>query len=277
MDYITLNTGDKMPLIGFGTYQINGEDCTKSVLYALEVGYRLIDTATAYNNEEYVGTALKQSSLNRKDIFVTTKLPFKAYSKAAETIEQSLQKLQLDYIDLVLLHWPFNDYYFAYRVLEEYYNKGIIKNIGVSNFNADRLVDLIGYNKIKPAVNQIETHLLCQRKECAEWMKKYNVSHQAYSPLGQFREPELFNNPSLLEIAKQHNKSTVQIALKFLVQSGISIIPKSVNAERIKANIDIFDFTLTAQQMDTLSALDRNVPLIGNPENPAKVESALSW
>ena len=280
MEYRTLNNGVKIPLVGYGTYQVTDlAECEKCVLDALSVGYRLIDTAQQYKNEEAVGSAIKKSGIPREEIFITTKINFKNYEteKWEASIEESLRKLQVDYIDLVLLHWPFNNVYAAYRVLEKYYEMGKIRAIGISNFNPDRMVDLILYNKIKPQVNQIETHLYCQRKEHAEWMKKYDVFHQAYSPLGQQRIKEMFSNEIVSNIAIKYNKTPAQIALKFLVSKGICIIPKTTHIERMKENIDLFDFELTEEEISLLETLDTGVALIGYPENPIRVESAINW
>lgn len=280
MEYGILNNGIKIPLVGYGTYQVTDlEECERCVLDALSVGYRLIDTAQQYKNEEAVGSAIKKSGIPREEIFITTKINFKNYEteKCEASIEESLRKLQVDYIDLVLLHWPFNNVYAAYRVLEKYYEMGKIKAIGISNFNPDRMVDLILYNKIKPQVNQIETHLYCQRKEHAEWMKKYDVFHQAYSPLGQQRIKEMFSNEIVSNIAIKYNKTPAQIALKFLVSKGICIIPKTTHIERMKENIDLFDFELTEEEISLLETLDTGVALIGYPENPIRVESAINW
>ena len=280
MEYLTLDHGVKMPLVGFGTFQItDGKECEKSVLSAINAGYRLIDTAQAYGNEEYVGNAVKNCGVARDELFVTTKLWFRNYEKAdaERTLTESLQKLRLDYVDMVLLHWPYGDVYAAWRTLEEFYEAGKIRAIGISNFEADRMIDLITFHKIKPCINQIETHLFCQRKKESEWLKKYGLAHQAYAPLGQGRANEMFEHETVKEIAAGHGKTPAQIALRFLVQNGISVIPKSVHTDRIQENIDIFDFALTDEEMKALAALDGGKPMIGNAENPETTEFAMTW
>ena len=279
-----LNNGVEMPMLGFGTYQVTDpEECKTSVLAAIRAGYRLIDTAAAYGNEEAVGAgiraALEEGIVKREELFVTTKMWFRCYETddCRRAMEESLQKLGLDYIDMVLLHWPYGNVYAAWRVLEEYYEAGKVRAIGVSNMEADRLIDLITFNKVKPALNQIETHLYCQRQEEKTWLQKYEVAHQAYAPLGQGRANEMFSEEAVKEIAAKYGKTPAQVLLRFLIQSDVAVIPKSVHEERIKENIDIFDFELTADDMKSLTALDRKAPMIGTPEDPAKVEFAMTW
>lgn len=280
MEYLTLNNGIKMPLVGFGTFQITDkQECEKSVASAISAGYRLIDTAQAYGNEEFVGNAIKRSGVARNELFITTKLWFHNYEKAdAEaSLTASLEKLQLDYIDLVLLHWPYGNVYEAWRTLEEFYKNGKIRAIGISNFDADRMIDLITFNKIKPCINQIETHLLCQRKNENKWLKRYGLAHQAYVPLGQGRANEMLRNETVKEISANHCKTPAQIALRYLAQNGISVIPKSVHTDRIRENINIFDFVLTDEEMKALSALDTATPMIGKAESPETTEFAMTW
>lgn len=277
MDKITLNNNIQMPMLGLGTFLLSGAECEDSVLNALRSGYRMIDTAEAYGNEEAVGKAVQKSGISREELFLVTKVNFRSYEKARETVEQSLVNLRTDYIDLVLLHWPFGNYYVAWRELEKVYREGKIRAIGVSNFEPDRLIDLIEFNEVLPAVNQIETHLLCQRRTEHEWLEKYHVQHMAYAPLGQGRKNEMFENPALVEIAKAHGKTAAQIALRFLMQSGVIVIPKSVHEGRIKENFDVFDFELTADEMIQLMKMDMAIPMIGNPEAPAVVETAMKW
>ena len=279
-----LNNGVEMPMLGFGTYQVTDpEECKNSVLAAIRTGYRLIDTAVAYGNEEAVGAgiraALEEGIVKREELFITTKMWFRCYETddCRRAMEESLQKLGLDYIDMVLLHWPYGNVYAAWRVLEEYYEAGKVRAIGVSNMEADRLIDLITFNKVKPALNQIETHLYCQRQEEKTWLQKYEVAHQAYAPLGQGRANEMFSEEAVKEIAAKYGKTPAQVLLRFLIQSDVAVIPKSVHEERIKENIDIFDFELTADDMKSLTALDRKAPMIGTPEDPAKVEFAMTW
>ena len=279
-----LNNGVEIPMLGFGTYQVTDpEECKNSVLAAIRTGYRLIDTAVAYGNEEAVGAgiraALEEGIVKREELFITTKMWFRCYETddCRRAMEESLQKLGLDYIDMVLLHWPYGNVYAAWRVLEEYYEAGKIRAIGVSNMEADRLIDLITFNKVKPALNQIETHLYCQRQEEKTWLQKYEVAHQAYAPLGQGRANEMFSEEAVKEIAAKYGKTPAQVLLRFLIQSDVAVIPKSVHKERIKENIDIFDFELTADDMEKLKALDKKAPMIGTPEDPAKVEFAMTW
>ena len=273
-----------MPMIGFGTYQVTDPaECKDSVVAAIRAGYRLIDTAVAYGNEEAVGAGIKaaidEGLVNREELFITTKMWFRAYETEAcrKAMEDSLVKLGLDHIDMVLLHWPFGNVYAAWRVLEEYYEAGKIKAIGVSNMEADRFIDLITFNKVKPALNQIETHLYCQRQEEKMWLQKYEVAHQAYAPLGQGRANEMFDETAVKEIAAKYGKTPAQVLLRFLIQSDVAVIPKSVHEDRIKENIDIFDFELTADEMEKLKALDKASPMIGNPESPDTVEFAMTW
>lgn len=277
MNMITLNNNIQMPMLGFGTFLMNGAECEESVLNALHSGYRMIDTAEAYGNEAAVGNAIVKSGIPREELFLVTKVNFRSYEKTPETVKVSLKNLQTDYLDLVLLHWPFGNYYAAWRELEKLYHAGKIRAIGVSNFDADRLIDLIEFNEVTPAVNQIETHLLCQRREEHEWLKKYHVQHMAYAPLGQGHKNEMFEHPALVEIAKAHSKTAAQTALRFLMQNDVIIIPKSVHAERIKENFNLFDFELTTEEMGQLIKMDTAVPMIGNPENPALVETAMKW
>ena len=277
MNTITLNNDIQMPMLGFGTFLMGGAECEESVLTALRSGYRMIDTAEAYGNEEAVGNGIVKSGIPREELFIVTKVNFRSYENTREAVEASLKKLKTSYLDLVLLHWPFGNYYAAWRELEKLYKEEKIRAIGVSNFAPDRLIDLIEFNEITPAVNQIETHLLCQRRTEHSWMEKYHVRHMAYAPLGQGRKNEMFENPVLVEIAKAHGKTAAQIALRFLMQSGVVIIPKSVHEERIKENFDLFDFELSGDEMDRIAKMDAAAPMIGNPEDPAMVETAMKW
>lgn len=277
MNTIMLNNNIQMPMLGFGTFLMGGAECEESVLTALRSGYRMIDTAEAYGNEEAVGNAIMKSGIPREELFLVTKVNFRSYENTRATVEASLKKLKTSYLDLVLLHWPFGNYYVAWRELEKLYQEGKIRAIGVSNFDPDRLIDLIEFNQVTPAVNQIETHLLCQRRTEHEWLEKYHVQHMAYAPLGQGRKNEMFETPALVEITKAHGKTAAQIALRFLIQSGVVVIPKSVHEGRIKENFDVFDFELTADEMAGLVKMDTAVPMIGNSEDPAMVETAMKW
>ena len=277
MEYLTLNNGVQMPLVGFGTFLLGGEVCKSAVAWAIESGYRMIDTAEAYGNEKEVGNGIKQSGIDRKELFLVTKVNFKSYENAEQTVMQSLANLQTDYIDLLLLHWPFANYYAAWRALEKLYAEGKFRAIGVSNFEPDQLLDLIAYNQVIPAVNQIETNLYCQRSTERGWMDKKNVAHMAYAPLGQGNRNEMFQEPAVLSLAEKYGKTPAQVLLRFLTQKGIAVIPRSTKPEHIKENFALFDFTLTADELAQLSALDRKEPLIGKPETPELVEFSLTW
>ena len=277
MEYIELGNGVKMPMLGFGTFLNNGTECEKSVCAAIKAGYRLIDTAEAYGNEEQVGNGIKASGIAREELFIVTKVNFRSYENARETVLSSLKKLDTDYLDLVLLHWPFGNYYAAWREIEKLYDEGKIKAIGVSNFDPDRLIDLIEFNKIKPAINQIETHLYCQRIKEHKWEDKYGVAHMAYAPLGQGHANEMFEEEAVKTLAEKYNKTPAQILLRYNIQNDVVVIPKSVHEDRIKENINVFDFSLTEEEMNSLKSLDKASPMIGDPENPEKTEAAMSW
>ncbi len=277
MEYLTLNNDLKMPLLGFGTFMLSGEICTNAVKNAVQTGYRMIDTAEAYGNEKEVGAGIKASGIDRKELFLVTKVNFKSYEHAKETVMQSLENLQTDYIDLLLLHWPFANYYAAWRSLEELYADGKIKAIGVSNFEPDQLLDLIAYNNVVPAVNQIETNLYCQRNIERSWMDKKQVAHMAYAPLGQGNRNEMYKEQTILPLSQKYGKTPAQILLRFLIQKGIAVIPRSTQPAHIRENFDLFDFALTADEMTQLSALDKNEPLIGRPETPELVEFSQTW
>lgn len=275
MKTITLNNGLLMPMLGFGTYKAGSdEECSRAVCDALHAGYRLIDTAQAYKNEQAVGEGIRQGGVPRSEIFVTTKLWFTAFeeTEAERALEGSFERLGLDYIDMVLLHWPYGNVYAAWRTLEKYYERGRIRAIGVSNFEPDRLIDLIAFNRVPPSVNQIETHLFCQQQESHAWMNKYGVVHQAYAPLHRGQDG-IFDAPAVQEAAARHNKTPAQIALRFLIDCGVAIIPKSSSPARIRENADLFDFELTDSEKGALRALDQNAPAIGRPADPSKVES----
>ena len=277
MEYLTLHNGVQMPLVGFGTFMLSEKTCTEAVALAIESGYRMIDTAEAYGNEKEVGEGMKKSGIDRKELFLVTKVNFKSYENAEQTVMQSLANLQTDYIVLLLLHWPFANYYAAWRVLEKLYAEGKVRAIGVSNFEPDQLLDLIAYNQVIPAVNQIETNLYCQRSAERIWMDKKQVAHMAYAPLGQGNRNEMFAESAVLALAEKYGKTPAQILLRFLTQKGIVVIPKSTKPAHIKENFTLFDFTLSADEMGLLSALDKKEPLIGKPETPELVEFSLTW
>ncbi|WP_127535735.1 aldo/keto reductase [Paenibacillus illinoisensis] len=274
MEYVTLNNGVQMPILGYGVYQIPDQDeCEKCVLDAISVGYRSIDTAQAYRNEEAVGRAIKKSGVPREEFFITTKVWISnaGYEKAKASIEESLRKLQLDYLDLLLIHQPFNDYYGTYRAMEEYYKAGKIRAIGVSNFYPDRYIDLVQFSEVVPAVNQVETHVFNQQAKAHEIMKKYNTQIESWGPFAEGRN-DLFTNATLQEIGNQYNKSTAQVALRFLIQRGVVVIPKTVNKDRMEQNLNVFDFQLTAQDMEKITALDTEQSAFFSHYDPQTVE-----
>ncbi|MDB7816544.1 aldo/keto reductase [Intestinimonas butyriciproducens] len=279
MEFVTLNNGVKMPLVGFGVFQIeDAAQCEQCVLDALDAGYRLIDTAQAYYNEEAVGRALQKTSVPREEIFLTTKVWVTefGYEKAKASVLESMRKLQVDYLDLVLIHQCLSDYYGAYHALEDLYAEGKIRAIGISNFSAERMADIATFSKVVPAVNQVETHLFWQQYELHEWMEKYHIQHEAWGPLAQHRISEVINHPVLKEIAAAHGKTASQVALRATIQRGIVIIPKSVKKERMKENIDLFDFKLTEEEMAKIRAIDEDKSLWCAYDDPMIVEYAMS-
>lgn len=276
MEYLTLQNGVQMPLVGFGTFMLSGETCVKAVAEAIQSGYRMIDTAEAYGNEKEVGAGIRASGIDRRELFLVTKVNFKSYEHAEQTVMQSLENLGTDYLDLLLLHWPFANYYGAWRALEKLYEAGKVRAIGVSNFEPDQLLDLIAYNKVAPAVDQIETNLYCQRSAERGWMDKKQVAHMAYAPLGQGNRNEMFREPAVLALAEKYGKTPAQVLLRFLTQKGIAVIPRSTQPEHIRENFVLFDFKLTADELAQLSALDKKEPLIGKPETPELVEFSLT-
>lgn len=279
MEFVTLNNGVKMPLVGFGVFQIeDAAQCEQCVLDALDVGYRLIDTAQAYYNEEAVGRALQKTSVPREEIFLTTKVWVTefGYEKAKASVLESMRKLQVDYLDLLLIHQCLSDYYGAYHALEDLYAEGKIRAIGISNFSAERMADIATFSKVVPAVNQVETHLFWQQYKLHEWMEKYHIQHEAWGPLAQHRISEVINHPVLKEIAAAHGKTASQVALRATIQRGIVIIPKSVKKERMKENIDLFDFKLTEEEMAKIRAIDEDKSLWCAYDDPMIVEYAMS-
>lgn len=273
MEYITLNNGVQMPVLGYGVYQISQNDCERCVLDALDVGYRSIDTAQSYFNEEQVGNALAKSGIPRNDIFLTTKVWIEnyGYEAAKKSILTSMEKLKTDYLDLCLLHQPFNDVYGAYRALEELYNCGKIRAIGISNFYVDRMIDIASFANVKPAVNQIEIHPYHQQTQQIEWSNKYNVTPEAWAPFGEGRG-DMFSNPCLAEIGSKYNKSVAQVILRWHIQRGIVVIPKSTHKERMKENFDVFDFTLSTDDMEKISTLDSGKSAFFSHTDPHMVE-----
>lgn len=277
MEYVTLNNGIKMPVLGYGVYQVTNDECERCVLDAVSVGYRSIDTAQAYGNEEAVGSAVKKCGVPRDQIFITTKVWITngGYENAKKSLYESLKKLQSDYIDLVLIHQPFNDYYGTYRAMEEAYKEGWLRAIGVSNFYPDRLVDLCSFVDVKPAVNQVETHVFQQQEKAHEYMEKYKIIHESWGPFAEGRK-DFFTNPVLKEIGEKYGKSVAQTALRFLIQSGVVVIPKSTHKERMEQNIDVFDFMLSNEEMAAIAALDEGESLFFSHYDPAVVEMLTS-
>lgn len=274
MEYVTLNNGVKMPKAGFGVYQVKDkEECIQAVLDAIEVGYRLIDTAQSYGNEEAVGEAIKRTNIPREELFITTKVWVSnyGYEKAKASVEESLKKMQLDYLDLVLLHQPFNDYYGAYHALVDLYKEGKIKAIGVSNFYPDRLVDIALFNEVKPAINQIEVNPFHQQIEAQGYNEKYGVQVEAWAPFAEGRNG-MFTNPQLKAIGDKYQKSVAQVILRWLVQRNIVPLAKSVKKERMAENINIFDFELSYEDMETIESMDKKESSFFSHYNPSTVE-----
>lgn len=273
MEYKILNDGNKMPKLGFGVYQIPKSETKQCVLDALECGFRSIDTAQGYNNEKEVGDAIKESKIDRSEIFLTTKIWVDnfGYEKAKASLENSFRKLQVSYIDLVLIHHPFSDYYGAYKALEEYLALGKIKSIGVSNFSNDRLADLIAFNKIKPAINQIEINPLYQRNQERDYQEKVGVSLEAWAPFGEGRN-NMFNNPTLLKIASKHNKSVAQIILRWLLDLDLVVVCKTTHKNRMIENFNVFDFYLDNQDLIEISKLNTSNSLFFDDNSVSGVE-----
>lgn len=273
MNYITLNNGVEMPAVGYGVYQVSPDECVRCVEDALHAGYRLIDTAQSYDNEYEVGQGLRQSGVVRGDIFLTTKIWIAnaGYEKAKASIDDSLRRLQTDYIDLMLIHQPFGDYYGTYRAMEEAYKAGKLRAIGVSNFFADRLIDLCHNVEVMPAVNQVETHVFHQQAELHAIMDKYGVVHESWGPFAEGRK-DFFTHPVLQRIGTAHHKTAAQAALRFLLQKDIVVIPKSVHKDRMVQNLDIFDFSLSDGEMKELEGLDEKESLFFSHYDPKMVE-----
>lgn len=273
MDYVTLNNGVQMPQLGYGVYQVKNEECERCVLDAISVGYRSIDTAQSYGNEEAVGSAIAKCGVPRDQLFLTTKVWISnaGYEKAKASIDKSLKNLQTDYIDLLLIHQPFGDYYGTYRAMEEAYKAGKLRAIGVSNFYPDRLIDLCQFVEVTPAVNQVETHVFQQQKVAHEYMEKYHVQHESWGPFAEGRK-DFFTNPTLMEIGEKYGKSSAQVALRFLLQSDVVVIPKSTHKERMEQNINVFDFTLSGEDMAAIRQLDEGESLFFSHYDPATVE-----
>lgn len=273
MEYKVLSNGVKMPQLGYGVYQVTKEECERCVLDALKAGYRLIDTAQSYFNEEEVGMALKKSGIPREEIFLTTKvwLEHYGYENAKASVLESMRKLQTDYLDLVLLHQPYGDTYGAWRALEELYEAGKIRAIGISNFYVDRMVEFVNFNRIKPMVTQMEVHIFNQQKQLKEYAEKYNVQLEAWAPFGEGRR-NTFTNEAIVEIGEKYGKTAAQVMLRWHIQRGIVVIPKSVHYERMEENFQIFDFELTEEEMNKIAELDTATSSFFSHQDPAMVE-----
>jgi 2,5-diketo-D-gluconate reductase A len=274
MQTIILNNGIEMPILGFGVYQIpDAKECERSVYEAIQAGYRLIDTAAAYMNEEAVGKAIKRSGVPREELFITTKLWIQdaGYENAKKAFEKSLQKLQLDYLDLYLIHQPFGDVYGSWRAMEELYQEGRTRAIGVSNFYPDKLIDLIVHNKVVPAVNQIETHPFNQQIETQKFLQDNGVQIQSWGPFAEGKN-DMFTNELLTSIAAKYKKSVAQVILRWLTQRGVVVIPKSVRKERIEENFNVFDFELSSEDVDAITTLDTKQSLFIDHRNPETVK-----
>lgn len=273
MEYVTLYNGVRMPMVGYGVYQVTPQECERCVLDALQVGYRSLDTAQSYFNEEQVGSAIRKSGVPRQEIFLTTKVWVEhyGYEAARASVLQSMEKLRTDYLDLVLLHQPFGDYYGAYRALEDLYDQGKVRAIGVSNFYPDRLVDIASFARIRPMVNQVEIHPYHQQAEAKAWMEKYGVQPEAWAPFGEGRGG-LFDDPVLAAIARQYGKTPAQVILRWHLQRGVVIIPKSTHIERMRQNLDVFDFALSEEDMAAIAALDKKQSAFFSHQDPNMVE-----
>ena len=274
MEYVTLNNGLIMPKLGFGVYQISKEECKQAVLDAIEIGYRLIDTAQSYFNEEEVGEAISDCNVQREELFITTKVWIDnyGYKKCKDSVLESMKKLKVDYLDLILLHQPFADYYGAYRALEDLYEEGKVRAIGVSNFYPDRLSDICLFGrKVIPQVNQVETNPMNSQVKAQENMEKYNVQIEAWAPFGEGRD-NMFSNSTLEAIGNKYNKSVAQVILRWLMQRTVVALAKSVHKERMKENFDIFDFNLDDDDMNNINSLNRDDSLFFSHSDPSIVE-----
>ena len=278
MKYVTLNNGVKMPQLGYGVYQVSPVEAERCVSDAIRVGYRMIDTAQAYHNEEGVGEAVKNANIQRSDFFLVSKVWISnyGYEKAKASIDESLSKLQTEYIDLMLLHQPFCDYYGAYRALEDDYREGKLRAIGISNFQPNQFIDLASNMEVVPAVNQIETHVFYQQVKAKKYMDEFGISMMSWGPLAEGRNG-LFSNIILEEIGKVHGKSIAQIALRYLLHRGVIIIPKSTHKERMEQNFNLFDFELTDEEIERIKGLDLGKSAFFNHLDPETVKMFMGW
>ena len=273
MESKTLANGIKIPVLGYGVFQIDNDSCERCIIDALDAGYRLIDTAQCYFNEEGVGLGIENSSIAREDIFLTTKVWFGnyGYERTKQSVFESMKKLRTDYLDLCLLHQPYADVFGAWKALEDLYKNGYIRSIGLSNFSPGRMIDRLLHVEKRPVVNQIEIHPFWKQEESLKWMHKYNIIPEAWAPLGEGKN-NLFNNKKLIEIGEQHGKSVAQIILLWHLQRGIIVIPKTVHTDRMKENIDVFDFMLTETEMEHINNLDQGKTLFNDYSDPSVVE-----
>ena len=273
MEYRILSNGVKMPQLGYGVYQVTKEECERCVLEALKAGYRLIDTAQSYFNEEEVGSAIKKSGIPREEIFLTTKVWIEhyGYENTKNSVLESMKKLQTEYLDLVLLHQPFGDAYGAWRALEDLYEEGKIRSLGISNFYVDRMVEFVNFNRIKPMINQMEVHIFNQQKQLKEYADKYDVQLEAWAPFGEGRK-NTFNNEVIKAIGDKYGKTAAQVMLRWNIQRGVVVIPKSTHYERMVENFNVFDYTLTDEEMNTIAGLDTATSSFFSHQDPAMVE-----
>jgi 2,5-diketo-D-gluconate reductase A len=278
METVKLNNGVEMPVLGYGVYQVNPAECERCVTDALAVGYRSVDTAQAYYNEEGVGAAIAKSGIDRHELFITSKIWVSnfGYDKAAKSIDESLRKLGTDYIDLMLLHQPYGDYYGAYHAMEEAYKAGKLRAIGISNFYPDRVVDIFNFCEVKPAVNQIETHPFFQRTFDHKYLSKYGIAHESWGPFDEGRNG-IFTNPVLKAVGDRYGKSVGQTVLRFLIQSGVIVIPKSTHKERMIENLNVFDFKLDDDDMNSIRKLDTGKSSFFDHRDPETVEMFMKW
>ena len=278
MDTVKLSNGVEMPILGYGVFQVSPEECERCVTDAISVGYRLIDTAQAYGNEEGVGNAVRKSGIPRNEFFIVTKIWISnaGYERAKASIEESLRKLQTDYIDLMLIHQPLGDYYGTWRAMEEAYKSGKFRAIGVSNFYPDRFIDLAENNEIVPMVNQVETHVFNQQVEAQKIMQEYGTHIMAWGPFAEGKN-NFFTNETLVSVGAKYGKSSAQVALRYLIQRGVIVIPKSVKKERMEQNMDVFDFSLSDEDMEAILALDEAKTLFFSHTDPAMVKWLVNY
>ena len=273
MEYVTLSNGIKMPQLGYGVYQVTQDECERCVLDALEVGYRSLDTAQSYFNEEQVGSAIEKSGVDRKEIFLTSKVWMEhfGYEECKRSVLESMEKLRTDYLDLMLLHQPFGDTYGAWRALEELYRAGKLRAIGISNHYADRMVEFANFVDVKPMVNQMEVHPFNQQAQLKQWADKYDIRLEAWAPFGEGRNG-LFANETLASIGRKYGKTTAQVMLRWHIQRGVIVIPKSTHKERMAENFNVFDFALSDEDMSAIAAMDTATSAFFSHQDPATVE-----